>query len=185
MKNSETQLKQLPDDTYRWYAIYTGYKREKVVKTSLEKQGINVFLPLKTAHRQWGRKKKTVELPLINGYLFVNITKNNYIPVLRTPNVVTFLKIGKILESIPDNQIDILRRVIGEDLDIDTCSETLTKGDAVEIIAGNLIGIKGRMVEIKGKNKFVIRLDRMGFDLHLELPNNLVRPINDKKLEYI
>lgn len=185
MKKDETPVNQLSNIDAKWFAVYTGYKREKVVKTILRSKGIEVFLPLKKAHRQWGRKKRIVELPLINCYLFVKILKKDYIPVLSTQNVVKFLKIGQALEAIPDNQIEILKRVIGEGIEMEASSEHIQKGDAVEIVAGNLIGIKGRMVEVKGKNKFVIRLDRMGFNLHLELPGHLVKPISGRQLEYI
>ena len=185
MKKNETPVNQLSQDEPRWFAVNTGYKKEKVVQKNLIAKGVEVFLPINKVHRQWGRKKRVVELPLINCYIFVKITKKDYIPILQTPNVIRFLKIGKELEAIPENQIETLKRVIGENIAIEATTEYLQSGDAVEIVAGNLIGIKGRLIDIKGKNKFVIQLDRLGFNLLLELPANLIRPIKGQRLEYI
>ena len=96
----------------RWFAVYTKYKREKLVSKYLVDKGIVSYLPLQKVTRMYTRKIKKVELPLINCYIFVCITREQYVRVLETPDVVHFVKIAKDLISIPEKEIDILRKDI-------------------------------------------------------------------------
>ena len=59
----------------RWFAVYTGYKHEKKVVELLTQKGITAYTPLHRVTRRYTRKVKHVELPLINCYVFVQITK--------------------------------------------------------------------------------------------------------------
>ena len=56
-----------------WYVVYTKSKQEKKVAEGLKKLGIEAYCPLVTVMKQWSDRKKKVEVPLINSYVFVNI----------------------------------------------------------------------------------------------------------------
>ena len=58
----------------QWKVIYVASRQEKKVFDRLKKEGIAVFLPLTKKLRQWSDRKKWVEFPLFNGYLFVKPT---------------------------------------------------------------------------------------------------------------
>ena len=60
-----------------WFAIYTKPKNEKKVVEGLEKIGVEVYCPMITQVKQWSDRKKKVEMPLINSYVFVNIADKN------------------------------------------------------------------------------------------------------------
>ena len=60
-----------------WFDIYTKSKNEKKVVEGLEKIGIEVYCPMITKVKQWSDRKKKVETPLINSYVFVNIKDQN------------------------------------------------------------------------------------------------------------
>ena len=51
-------------DPYRWYAIHTRARHEKMVTTRLQEQGITTFLPTTTEVRRWSDRRKLVEFPL-------------------------------------------------------------------------------------------------------------------------
>lgn len=165
----------LHDTIPRWFAIYTRYKREKLVHKFLERKGIKSYLPINNVIRRWDRKVRSVELPLINCYVFVNITKSEYINVLDTENVLNFVRFSKNLISIPSEEIDLMRRVTGEFKNIELMEEQMKKGDNVEIIGGNLTGMKGQLVEKDNKKKFVIELNNLGYSLMIEVNPNLLR----------
>ena len=57
--------------SYHWYAIYTRSRGEKVTAKLLSDQGIEAYLPLQRKLRQWSDRKKWVEVPYINSYVFV------------------------------------------------------------------------------------------------------------------
>jgi len=175
MKNNFEPENHLDATESRWFAVYTRYKREKVVLAELERKGIEVFLPIQKLLRQYGRKKRMVEMPLFSCYVFVKIKKGDYVPVLSTENVVRFIQFSGNLISIPEDEIDIIRRIIGEGILIEAEKGLLIEGDKVEIISGQLSGMQGNLLEIQGKNKVLIELAYLGYTLKLELPTSYLQ----------
>lgn len=161
----------------KWFAVYTKYKREKLIKKELDRQGIHVYLPIQKITRVYASKKKQVELPLISCYIFVKITQSEYIKVLQTENVVTFVRIAKNLISIPEHEMEIMRQVVGEGIPVTAEPTSLHKGDLVEIIGGNLTGVKGVLVDNHGDKQVIIDLESMGYSLRMTLDAKYLRKV--------
>ncbi len=159
----------------RWFAVYTKYKREKLVRQMLERKGIEVYLPINKVTRRWTRKVKKVELPLISCYVFVKILKSEYIKVLETENVLSFVRFSKNLLSIPEKEIELMKRITGEIEGVEVTTSMLNIGDDVEIIAGNLTGLKGKLIKTEGNKKFVVELISIGYSLQMEIDPKLLR----------
>lgn len=174
-RTEDGPINQLCSHEARWFAVYTMYKREKIVRKELERKGIQAYLPLQTVTRYYTRKVKTVHLPLISCYLFVKITKPEYTPVLETQDVLKFVRFRKDLLSIPQREIDILRMVCGEDVEVEVSDGPLAAGDHVEIIGGRLTGLKGILGERAGKNRFFVNLDTLGVQLAMSVPQDVLR----------
>ncbi|MFM7400129.1 MAG: UpxY family transcription antiterminator [Bacteroidota bacterium] len=154
----------------RWFAVHTRNKSEKFVKRMLEKKEIISYLPLQKIMRQYGRVRRLVDRPLINCYIFVNITKDKYLTVMETENVVNFARVGPNLMAVKEEEIKIIKRVTMEDdLDVDVVSTTLSEGDPVEISAGTLIGMKGKIVKKDGKRKFQVELESLGMSMFITI----------------
>lgn len=169
VSSTSTASNQLDVCEARWFAIYTPHRREKLVDKRLKDQGITSYVPLLRFTRRYLRKVRHVELPLINGYVFTKITRSHYVPVLETPDVINFVKFNKNLLAIPDAEIKLLQRIVGEGIEVETTPiSAFQPGDQVEIIAGNLTGIKGKFLKKQGKN-FIVELSNMGFALHIEV----------------
>jgi len=150
----------------RWFAVRTRSKSEKFVQRMLTKKEVHAYLPLQKLMRRYTRSTRMVEKPLINCYVFVYITKEHYLRVLETENVAGFVKSSKDLRSIPEAEIEILRRITMEsDLDLELIPGGFSEGEPVEITAGNLIGMKGRIVKTEGTRKFQIELLTLGYSL--------------------
>ena len=157
---------ELHDSEPRWFAVRTRAKCEKFVQRILEKKGLHVYVPLQKRMRRYERKIVWVEKPLITCYVFVYIIKEEYVPVLETENVAGFVKTGKVMSAIPQAEMDVLRRVtLEKDLDIQTIEGSLSEGDEVEISAGNLLGLRGKLVKIEGKRKMQVELENLGYSL--------------------
>ena len=105
------------------------------------------------------------------------ITKDEYVPVLETEYVIKFIHFAKNLISIPESEIVLLRRICQEASDIETDDIIFQRGKPVEIISGNLTGIKGRLVSDLGKN-FLIELQYVGIGLRIEVDPKLLKPIS-------
>jgi len=161
----------------RWFAIYTRYKREKIVHKELTAKGIESYLPLQTVIRHYTRKRKKVELPLISCYLFVKITKPSYVPVLEVEDVVKFVRFSKNMIAIPEKEIQLLKQIMGEGIPIVAEKKAFRKGDQVEIIGGNLTGLKGILVGEHGEKEVIIDLDTMGYSLRMQVDAKLLKKI--------
>ncbi len=154
----------------RWFAIYTNYKREKLVAKHLSELGINCYLPLQKLVRQYQRKRKVVEIPLINCYVFVNINQSEYLKVLQTEYVLSFIKFNKSIISIPNKEIDLLKRLLGEEIAVSIEDQGFEEGEIVEIASSGLSGIKGKLIEKRGKREMIVELEKIGFNLRISVP---------------
>lgn len=163
----------------RWFAIRTRFKSEKLAHKQLISRHIDAYLPIRHLIRRYGRKKREIDLPLINNFVFVKIVKKDYLTVLQTEYVNGFLKLGHNLLSIPEVQIDLIRRLLGENVDIEVVENTgLEKGDWVEVTMGPLLGMQGRLVQMKGKEKVLVELINSGYSLEISIDNQLLRKMD-------
>jgi len=160
----------------KWFAIYTRFKCEKQAFRQLVRKGVSVYLPLQKHTRRYTRKIRTVELPLISCYLFVRIVKDQYVPVLETENVQGFVRFSQNLISIPDREIDLMKRVLGENWEVQAERTTFVQGDEVEIAVGNLLGMRGILVEAKEeKPQVLVELERLGYTLRISVDKSILR----------
>lgn len=175
----QTYENHLDENKARWFAVYTKYKREKIVESRLKEKQIHVYLPLLKVVRKWekSRKIRTVELPLLSCYIFVKIIKKDYVRVLETEHVIKFVRFSKNLISIPEQEINTLKRVIGEEVEVTADQEFYTAGDEVEIIRGNLTGLKGKLLAVEGKNQMIVELKTIGFALRMNIDIQLLKKI--------
>jgi transcriptional antiterminator NusG len=172
----ETYENHLHDTEPRWFAVYTRYKREKLVAQQLRDKGIEVYLPLQHFTRRYTRKIKKVEIPLISCYVFARITKKEYVPVLETPDVVQFVRFAKNLISIPEREIEVMQRVVGERVDIEVEPGRFVAGQPVEIVSGNLTGLKGKLIDKANKN-FLIELENLSYTLRIYVDPRVLQAI--------
>jgi transcription antitermination factor NusG len=146
-----------------WYAVYTASRAEKKVKERLDQQAIDNYLPLQVSIHRWSDRKKWVEVPLMRGYIFVHVTLQQHQQVCNTFGVITFLREEGRPAPIPARQIEALRLMNdGADSDVEISTENIPKGAYVRVIHGKLTGLEGELVEYKGKNKVLIRIDHLG-----------------------
>ncbi len=181
--NTQTSNNRLHLDEHeaRWFAIYTRYKREKLIRKRLEQKGVTAYLPVQQFVRHYTRKVKVVDLPLISCYLFVKITKREYISVLETPDVLHFVKNANEMLAIPQAEIEIMRRVVGEQSDIEVNKSSFQCGDEVEIIGGRLTGLKGVLIENHSNKNLLIELNQIGYTLQLQVDPSLLRRVAGAK----
>jgi transcriptional antiterminator RfaH len=162
-------------DEPRWFAIYTRYKREKLVKKHLEEKGIHTYLPLRRYQRRHTRTRREVYIPIISCYVFVKIIHKEYVPVLETEHVVDFVRFSRNLISIPEEEITVLRRVIDEGIDIRIERNGLQPGDPVEISGGPLAGLSGKLLKRYSEKNFLIELENIGYSLQMQVDPAFLR----------
>jgi transcription antitermination factor NusG len=177
MRTAYTNESHLDAQQARWFAVYTKYKREKAVFRRLQEKGIETYLPLQQLVRQYTRKTRIVELPLISCYLFARITKQEYVPVLETEGVLDFVNFSGKIIAIPDKEINIVRRLVGEKVELEIEPRRFRPGQEVEIVEGNLTGIRGVLLECYGDKNFLVELNRTGYNLCMHIDPSALRPV--------
>jgi transcription antitermination factor NusG len=149
-----------------WHAVLTGSKKEKFVLELLKRKQIECYLPLVKRTRRYASRIKSHELPLISCYVFVCISKAERRVVLETTYAFKFIEFGKQVAVIPPHEMDLMRQIVGEFEDVELADQqSFDTGDEVELIAGDLTGIKGTVIEERGSNRYLVKLESL--DLHL------------------
>ena len=160
-----------------WYALYVKSRTEKKVASELSYQGIEHYLPLQKVLKQWSDRKKWVEEPLFRSYIFVNITAADYYNVLKVVGAVKYITFEGIAVAIPNQQIEAIRYYLNEKDPEKIEDLHWEKGQKVEVITGNLTGLVGDLVEVKGKHKVIVEIEAVGSAILLQIPKNKLRVI--------
>jgi transcription antitermination factor NusG len=110
-------------------------------------------------------------MPLMPGYCFVHISSHEYDKVLQTNHVVCYVTFEGKAAVIPEWQIESLKQMLKQQVfDVEVTHESFTPGKMVEIIEGPLVGVQGELLAIRGKNKFVLRLEQINTIFTIEVP---------------
>jgi transcription antitermination factor NusG len=137
-----------------WYVIYTKPRNEKKVADRLKHIGVDVYCPMFTMVKQWSDRKKKVEVPLLNSYVFVNLKEKDRELVFQVSGVVRYLFwLGKPA-IVREEEIEALQ---------DGLKETITSFEVSAIKIGDLLPIptgpfQGKEGIIKQINKNSLQL---------------------------
>lgn len=165
-------------NSYFWHAVYVKSRAEKKAQIELQIQEIETFLPLQRKLRQWSDRKKWVEMPLISGYLFVRASRKEYDLVLQSNYVVSYVRFEGKAAVIPDYQIEYLKLMLKQDSsEVEITREKLKPGQMIEVVAGPLIGLKGKLQKIKGKSKVAIEIEQLGYSALVEILTEDIKSI--------
>ncbi|MDQ0967597.1 transcriptional antiterminator RfaH [Flavobacterium sp. W4I14] len=165
------------DQNYRWYPVYTRSRAEKKANEELNRKGIQTYLPLKKAVKQWSDRKKIVEEPLIKSYLFAYISAREYAEVLMTNGVARFIYFSSQVASIPDQQIHDLKLLLATDADLELIDYDIKPGESVLIKAGPFKGIIAELVSVHNKQRIILRLQNMGYSININTSIAFVEPL--------
>lgn len=153
-----------------WYAVYTRSRAEKKLSVLLKQKEVECFLPLTKKLQQRSDRKKWVEFPLIPSYLFVRITEKEHYAVLNTPGAVCYVSFDGQPAAIPEEQISHLYNIIhNKSQTAEVHYGDFAQGDWVEVISGSLKGVKGEAVEIRGKQRLLLRFNSLNCCVHVEV----------------
>ena len=161
----------------KWFAIYTNPRAEKLVHTRLIEEGVESFLPLQRTFRKWSDRKKLIMKPLLSSYVFVKVVPNEFPKVYRTNGVVKFVSFEGKPVAIPQKQIDNLRLLVNSDAEIEVTTEKFEQGDQVEVINGSMVGLTGELLKIGGKNRVIVRIDKLEQNILLTIPVTFLRKV--------
>lgn len=142
----------------KWYVMYTASRSEKKVADRLREKGWDVYLPIVEELRQWSDRKKKVQRPLFNGYVFVKTNRNQLWECLQIPGAVKFVHFSGQHATIREEELEIIQRVVSTGVAVETDGTDIEPGEKVQVIGGPLQDMKGEVVERGNKDYFLIRI---------------------------
>ena len=127
--------------------------------------------------RQWSDRKKRVEVPLFNSYIFVHIPYHRSDEVLQVPGVAWAIRHNDKPAELHPKEYETIVRFIETGLLIeDLPAEDIQVGEQVEVMDGPLKGLIGQ-VEGKGSDKFIVVLQALGRAMRVEVKPLIVRKV--------
>lgn len=156
-----------------WFAVYTKPKTEKKVKQRLDAAGIECFLPLQTIVRQWSDRKKKVQIPLINSYVFVFTSIKNLVLVYEIQGVVGILKYLGQYAIVKHEEIENLKILSDNAVPLSnyTTTSQFSKGEKVTISSGPFKGLTAVYLKGSGKHKVIVEIETLGQFIEVTMPS--------------
>lgn len=149
-----------------WYVVYTKPKWEKKVAEQLASFGVECYCPLITKVHQWSDRKKKVEVPLFNSYVFVQLSEADRNLVFQSVGVVRYLFwLGKPA-IVRDEEIATIKNWLSTPDQCDISVDTFKIGDKITLESGPFIAQEATVQEIKN-NHYVLVLESMGCTLKM------------------
>lgn len=150
-----------------WYVVYTKPKWEKKVAEQLKKIGIECYCPLITQVRQWSDRKKKIEVPLFNSYVFVQLAEVDRNLVFQSAGAVRYLFwLGKPA-IVRDEEINIIKKGLDGS---DTCEVSLVPfqvGDKIELDSGPF-STQTAIVQEVNNTHYILVLESLGCVLKMK-----------------
>lgn len=162
----------------KWLVFYTQSRQEKKVRDLLLRNGFEVFLPLQKVMRQWSDRKKKVEAPLFNSYIFVFESEDKIVNILQTPGIAWNIRYNNKPAELKPKELNTIQRFLDSGLLLETgVIEKFNRGDSVQVVDGPLKGMLGQVLKTKEEAKFVVALDSIGQSLLATIDSVLLKSI--------
>lgn len=150
-----------------WYVVYTKPKWEKKVSERLNQIGIECYCPLTIQIKVWSDRKKKVEVPLFNSYVFVQLSDANRNSVFQVAGAVRYLFwLGKPA-IVKEEEINIIKKSL-TDLNVSEISVTAFQvGDRIKLESG-VFSNQDAIVQEVSKTHYILVLESLGCVLKIK-----------------
>lgn len=150
-----------------WYVVYTKPKWEKKVAEQLEQFGITTYCPLITQLKQWSDRKKKVQVPLFNSYIFVQLAESDRNLVFQSPGVVRYLFwLGKPA-IVKDKEIETIKKWLHQPEQFEVSVSRFQIGDKITLDSGPFADQEAIVREVNNTH-YVLVLESLGCVLKMK-----------------
>ena len=165
---------------FNWFAVYTRSHFEKKMYNALSRLPYKVFLPQIKEHRIWSDRVKKVIVPLIPGYVFIQIPRNKLSILYGYPGFVKIVSSAGIPCPIREEDIKLMERIMNHDIPVEKVFSYQT-GDKVLVTRGPFKGREGRVQHVKGSSRVIFQISSIQQNLSVEINMNDVEKIKSTK----
>ncbi|ABQ03393.1 UpxY family transcription antiterminator [Flavobacterium johnsoniae] len=150
-----------------WYVVYTKPKWEKKVAEKLTQIGIECYCPLITQVKQWSDRKKKVEMPLFNSYVFIQIEDADRNSVFEVAGIVRYLFwLGKPA-VVRDEEINVIKNSLKASNIADISVSQIQVGDKIKLETGAFSN-QNAIVQEVSKTHYILVLESLGCVLKIK-----------------
>ncbi|KQB41527.1 UpxY family transcription antiterminator [Flavobacterium aquidurense] len=150
-----------------WYVVYTKPKWEKKVAERLNEIGIECYCPLITQIKEWSDRKKKIEVPLFNSYVFVYLEDVDRNSVFQIPGVVRYLFwLGKPA-IVRDEEINIIKTSLKSPNISDISVSSIQVGDRIKLEKG-VFSNQDAVVQEISNTYYTLMLESLGCILKIK-----------------
>lgn len=160
-----------------WLVLRTRSRHESVVEEVLQQKQIVAFLPRQRLVRSWRGHRRSVEMPLFPGYLFVRPRMDQYegMRYIRGSCGLVMATEGRPA-VLPDKDLKAVQMLVDSDAPF-TVDVPMAAGTRVKIVTGPLMGVEGELVREKNQDMLIINVDIVGSSVRVEVDRDCVEPV--------
>jgi len=162
----------------KWYVIKTLSRSEKKTISRLELINYECFLPLVKTIKQWSDRKKKVEEPLIPGVVFVYCFENELSTLYNIPSIHSILKFLNKPAIVKDQEIQNLKILTNQSIDLINKENVFYFGDIVKIIKGPFTGLIGSCLKDERNYKLFIQIESLNHSFSINISKSFVKSID-------
>jgi transcription antitermination factor NusG len=161
----------------RWLAAYTRSRHEGRVAEQLTAKEIVSLLPTYERFSRWSDRVRRSQSPLFPGYVFVQVSNQERVPVLQTSGVVNIVSVGGKPAPLAEEEIERVR-ACGKHEGLVEPHPFLRIGHRVRVKHGPFAGWEGILVEKQNGARLVITVEQIMKSVAINLHGADVEPVN-------
>lgn len=155
-----------------WYVIYTLSKHEKKISERFSEDDIHHYLPMTKTLRSWHDRKRYIDLPLFQSYIFVHPRDmSEFYDIQHVQGVLGYVRFGKEIPRVSEDTIKYVQSLVNSGNDIEVSSDYFPPGRKVFIQNGPLTGIPCEVVQRDQKEKILVRIHLLQRNLLISMPS--------------
>lgn len=162
--------------SHAWFALTARARHEKVVADNLQYKGLESFLPLYRARRQWTDRVQPVDLPLFPGYVFCRFAYASRMGVLNTPGVISVVEFSGGPAPVADDEIVRIRAIQASGLPSQPWPYVHV-GQKARIERGALAGLEGVLIREKDALRVVVSVTLLHRAVAVEIDRGMIRAV--------
>ena len=161
----------------RWFAVRTQPNREHRAKHNLEQQQFRTFLPLIEKSVRHARKVRQVRTGLFPGYLFVelDLSRDRWRCINSTYGVSSLVMAGERPAIVPAGVVELIIEMSEPSGLVDFTAD-LRPGMSVQMVAGPLTGLIGRLNRCDARGRVEVLLEVMGQEIRVTSDARVLMP---------
>lgn len=159
-----------------WHVLYVSSRQEKKLSERLNKLGIRNYLPMVKKLRIWSDRRKWVDFPMFNGYLFLLANEAQLDLAVQQQGAVRYLMFNGRHARVSQKEIEIIQSIeqSGYYAESVYTSDDFYEGETVFIAEGPLKGQTGILLRKNNEQQFLISIESIGQSLKVQIPIDML-----------